>query len=360
MSRRGASRRKCPNLSTMLRSSLLGTAALALLMGCAPATTVAEAPATTVAEAPATPSATTTTLAATDSTAEAATTEAATTEAATTEASAKPSKAAVSSTEAESAETTTDSAAVAQADAATQDPEPSAETHAEWGPLYDVISIYDGDTIAVRIDGVRERVRIIGINAPEMARSGQAAECHAQESTSRVQSLLQGGKVHLLPDPSQADRDRYDRLLRHVVMDGGGHLALLLVQEGLAEERQYAAPYQWQGDLQTAESQARAAGLGLWSACAAPVQAAPVAPVAPAPAPSQPAAPAQPAPPVTPPAADPATCNIKGNISSSGERIYHVPGQRHYDQTVISPEKGERWFCTEQEARDAGWRKAKV
>lgn len=53
------------------------------------------------------------------------------------------------------------------------------------------------------------------------------------------------------------------------------------------------------------------------------------------------------------------SCNIKGNISiSSGEKIYHVPGQRNYDDTEISPEFGERWFCTEEEAVAAGWRKA--
>jgi hypothetical protein len=55
-----------------------------------------------------------------------------------------------------------------------------------------------------------------------------------------------------------------------------------------------------------------------------------------------------------------AGCIIKGNISSSGERIYHAPGQRYYDKTIIQQSKGERWFCTEQEAIGAGWRKAKV
>jgi hypothetical protein len=43
-----------------------------------------------------------------------------------------------------------------------------------------------------------------------------------------------------------------------------------------------------------------------------------------------------------------------------GERIYHVPGQRYYGKVVISWSKGERWFCTEQEAVTADWRKAKV
>ncbi|WP_025661780.1 hypothetical protein [Rhizobium sp. IBUN] len=52
-------------------------------------------------------------------------------------------------------------------------------------------------------------------------------------------------------------------------------------------------------------------------------------------------------------------CNIKGNVSiDSGERIYHVPGQHYYEATKISPQYGERWFCSEQEARAAGWRKA--
>jgi hypothetical protein len=48
-------------------------------------------------------------------------------------------------------------------------------------------------------------------------------------------------------------------------------------------------------------------------------------------------------------------CRIKGNISQNG-RIYHVPGSASYDQTQIDTSKGERWFCTEAEARAAGWR----
>lgn len=55
-----------------------------------------------------------------------------------------------------------------------------------------------------------------------------------------------------------------------------------------------------------------------------------------------------------------AGCNIKGNIASSGERIYHKPGQKDYPDTQISTAKGERWFCSEAEARAAGWRAAKA
>lgn len=53
-------------------------------------------------------------------------------------------------------------------------------------------------------------------------------------------------------------------------------------------------------------------------------------------------------------------CVIKGNVSiNSGKHIYHVPGQKFYDATNIRPEYGERWFCTEAEARAAGWQRAR-
>ena len=59
-------------------------------------------------------------------------------------------------------------------------------------------------------------------------------------------------------------------------------------------------------------------------------------------------------------AAESDACNIKGNVNTRGERIYHVPGQRYYDKTRISAAHGERWFCSEEEARAAGWRKSRV
>ena len=55
----------------------------------------------------------------------------------------------------------------------------------------------------------------------------------------------------------------------------------------------------------------------------------------------------------TPP--DP-SCAIKGNVNSKGERIYHTPSSRSYNNTDVKPEEGDRWFCTEDEARAAGFR----
>jgi hypothetical protein len=53
-------------------------------------------------------------------------------------------------------------------------------------------------------------------------------------------------------------------------------------------------------------------------------------------------------------------CAIKGNISTSGERIYHLPFNAYYADTHIDLSRDERWFCSESEALRAGWRPAKV
>lgn len=63
---------------------------------------------------------------------------------------------------------------------------------------------------------------------------------------------------------------------------------------------------------------------------------------------------------IVPATAQQGQCNIKGNVSTQGERIYHVPGQKYYNDTRISRSHGERWFCSEEEARAAGWRRSKV
>jgi hypothetical protein len=51
-------------------------------------------------------------------------------------------------------------------------------------------------------------------------------------------------------------------------------------------------------------------------------------------------------------------CDIKGNISHNGERIYHVSDDEWYEKTIINRSRGERWFCSEPEARAEGWRRS--
>lgn len=54
-------------------------------------------------------------------------------------------------------------------------------------------------------------------------------------------------------------------------------------------------------------------------------------------------------------------CNVKGNISfNGGQKISHMPAQKYYWETQINWMKGERWFCSEGAAIQAGWRKSGI
>jgi hypothetical protein len=53
-------------------------------------------------------------------------------------------------------------------------------------------------------------------------------------------------------------------------------------------------------------------------------------------------------------------CLIKGNINEKHQKIYHMPGDMFYEKTEIDESKGEQWFCTPEEAKNAGWRASKV
>jgi endonuclease YncB( thermonuclease family) len=73
-----------------------------------------------------------------------------------------------------------------------------------------VVEVIDGDTISVTVDGVAEKVRLIGIDAPEMA------SCGGPEARDHLAALLNAGIFTLTEGGDGEDRDRYDRLLRYV------------------------------------------------------------------------------------------------------------------------------------------------
>jgi micrococcal nuclease len=202
-------------------------------------------------------------------------------------------------------------------------------------------------------------VRYIGVNAPE-----RDAPCYTeatQFNSYLVQS--QGRVVYLERDTSETDA--YGRLLRYVWLITPEKYVMVnaeLVTMGYALAKAYPPDTKYQPYLSQAQEQAREQDLTSCRPTATPSLTA-----TPVPTPTQPTATARPRT-ATPTTATgcpqgcvspPAGCAIKGNISSSGVKIYHLPGQRYYEQTVIDPNKGERWFCTEQEAEANGWRKSK-
>ncbi len=148
-----------------------------------------------------------------------------------------------------------------------------------WSPLamlpvgdgdYAVIRVIDGDTIEVMDNaGAELKVRLIGIDTPELAQAGKAAECFADEAKSQITLLLYGQIVELRSDPTQADRDRYDRLLRYVISKDGSNVNLEMIREGFAYEFTYDEPYLYQTEFKLAAQSAQALNLGLWRECIA-------------------------------------------------------------------------------------------
>ncbi len=203
-------------------------------------------------------------------------------------------------------------------------------------PLYSVTRVIDGDTIEVLYNGVPTRVRYIGVDTPETVHPSRPVECYGKEASERNKALVLGQSVRLERDIT--DTDRYGRLLRYVYV-GDVFVNYALVVEGYAHARTYPPDVRHSELFREAEYEAREAGRGLWGPVCT----------------GEEARDSTPAPAV---ASEERSCIIKGNINTAGEKIYHMPGCGSYDKTRINEAAGERWFCTEREALDAGWRKA--
>lgn len=140
-------------------------------------------------------------------------------------------------------------------------------------PNATVTRIVDGDTIDVEVDGRRERVRLIGIDTPEVAhaasgdRPGNAAECFADASHAFITSLLPiGTGVRLERDV--VGRDDYGRLLAYVYRAADGvFVNYEIVRQGYAEPLSIAPNVTFRDRMVEAARAAERAGLGLWSAC---------------------------------------------------------------------------------------------
>lgn len=197
-----------------------------------------------------------------------------------------------------------------------------------WGDPAGTVRIVDADTWDV--GGVR--VRLFGIDAPELDQTclqddGTAWAC-GPWATAEAERRFGGRQAAC----EALDTDRYGRIVARCVV-AGRDAGRTMVADGLALAfRRYSLDY----DLD--EKTASVARLGIHAGSFQ------------RPAQARAARAGQSA---------PEGCAIKGNVSGRGVRIYHVPGQRDYDRTRISPAKGERWFCTEAEARAAGWRRAR-
>lgn len=219
-------------------------------------------------------------------------------------------------------------------------PAPAAVVETERILAATVRRVVDGDTLDVLMEGREERVRLIGVDTPEV--HGRV-EPYGAEASAFTKKRLTGLDVRLELDVEE--RDRYGRLLAYVWV-GDELFNETLVREGYAQVLTIPPNVKYAERFVALQQEAREAEVGLWglhdegdgdgttdgaAAGGAAAGGGAIAPVN-------------------------GDCGglIKGNISSGGEKIYHVPGGQFYDRT-----SAEACFATPEEAEAAGYRRSK-
>ncbi|NUR83768.1 MAG: hypothetical protein HOY71_06735 [Nonomuraea sp.] len=131
-----------------------------------------------------------------------------------------------------------------------------------------VVWISDGDTItASPIEGPyagrEQRIRLIGLDAPEMHPSPQ---CWAKQSTDALAGLVPRGSTITM----EFDRRRFDdykRQLRYIWNSAGILVNAEQLRLGNARVLRIWPNVRHDKDFKTAADQARTAGRGLWKSC---------------------------------------------------------------------------------------------
>lgn len=216
---------------------------------------------------------------------------------------------------------------------------------------FELESVIDGDTIRIKYNGSSEKVRFLLVDTPETNHETLGVQPYGPEAKEFTKQLLAGqDTVYLEFDVSY--RDKYKRLLAYIYTKDGISVQEQLLKNGLARVAYIYAPNTKHVDwFKSIQKTAQQSALGIWSVedyvtnrgydkeayyAATKDQ-----------------------------KDDAATnngestktnnsCVIKGNINAKGNKIYHMPGQRDYDNTVA-----EEMFCTEEEAVENGFVPAK-
>jgi len=134
----------------------------------------------------------------------------------------------------------------------------------ESGTACHVVRVVDGDTLVVRVEGREERVRLLGVDTPEMNHGNPPAEYFAKRATEFTRRLAERSDVVLLAEPGHEDRDRYGRLLRYVYLEDGALLNGEIIRQGygFAYTR---FPFARMEEFRRFEREARETGRGLWA-----------------------------------------------------------------------------------------------
>jgi micrococcal nuclease len=192
---------------------------------------------------------------------------------------------------------------------------------------YEVTRVVDGDTIKVQINGQEETIRLLLIDTPETVHPNKPVQPFGPEASAFVKELLEGEKVKV--ELGISERDKYGRLLAYVYTESGEMVNELLLAKGLARVAYIYEPNtKYIDEFYAIQKKAQKENVGIWSienyddTDDEPVLT--------------------------------GDCDIKGNINSKGDKIYHLPSGAYYKQTIA-----EEMFCTEEDAVNAGFRKSK-
>ena len=201
----------------------------------------------------------------------------------------------------------------------------------------EVLSVIDGDTIRIHYDGKETTVRYLLVDTPETNHPRLAEQPLGKEATEENRRLIESGDVTIEFDVG--DRlDDYGRLLAYIYVDGES-VQQQLLEKGYARVAYVSPPNtRYLQDFEEAEQSAKEQARGIWEyenyATERGFDSGAVSENE-----------------KTDAESFTEECGIKGNITRKGDKIYHMPGSSSYEQT--SPEE---WFCSEQEARENGFR----
>lgn len=131
---------------------------------------------------------------------------------------------------------------------------------------YRVTQFEDGDTLIVDMNGVEEKIRFIGVDTPETKDPRKPVQCFGKAASAFTKKLIGNNPVKLEADPTNTNRDRYNRLLRYVYLPDGTFVNLEIIKQGYGFAY-VSFPVQKLEEFRAAQKEAREQNRGLWADC---------------------------------------------------------------------------------------------
>jgi endonuclease YncB( thermonuclease family) len=203
---------------------------------------------------------------------------------------------------------------------------------ASHDPVSDQVTVIDGDSLQIG----SKVVQLYGIDAPEL---GQLCNDEGSLRHCGVDAALALRKLITLAAPSfhcstwhdDSDRAEVAGVTVEVCEVGKQDVSLVMLHNGYSVALPGSFP-----DYTDAQEQAREGNLGIWHTQFTLPWAWQEGERSPL---------------------EQTDCNVKATSSDAGGPVYYVPTDPEYDRIAIDPDQGDAWFCSDEEARQAGWRR---